>query len=216
MSILKPTILIADDHPIVADSLKRLLELDFDIVGIVGAGEAALTQFQILRPDVVLLDVVMPPEDGFAIARQLKAISSDVCIIFVTMLTEPFHISEAFRVGAKGYVLKQTAPSDLRDAIRSVLRHEHYLSPEIAPEIRESVEYPWSKPGGFTTQLTHRQMQILELLARGKTARVIAEILKISTKTVTFHKSSIYRKLGVKTPTELTKFALTHGLASLE
>ncbi len=216
MSILKPTVLIADDHPIVADSLRRLLEPDFDIVGIASDGGDVLAQFQRLRPDVVLLDVIIPPEDGFAIARQLKAFSSDVRIVFVTMLAEPIHISEAFRVGAKGYVLKQSTPSDLKDAIHAVLRYERYLSPGIASEIRESVDYPWSKPGGFTAQLTDRQRQILELLTRGETAKVIADTLKISAKTVAFHKASICKKLGVQTVSELTKFALTHGLASLE
>ncbi|GKS57994.1 DNA-binding response regulator [Nitrospira sp.] len=215
MSILKPTVLIADDHPLVSEGLRQLLEADFEVLGTASNGDELFRQFQSVRPDVVLLDAVMPPDDGFVIARKLKAASPDVRIIFVTMLAEPIHISEAFRAGAKGYVLKQSAASDLVQAVRAVLRNDRYLSPGIIGEVRESVEYPWTKPGGFTVQLTERQKQILRLLSRGDSTKVIAETLKISPKTVEFHKASIYKKIGVRSPSDLTKFALTHGLTSL-
>lgn len=216
MSILKPTVLIADDHPLVSEGLRQLLETDFEVLGTASSGEDLYRQFQSVRPDVVLLDAVMLPDDGFVTARKLKAAAPDVRIVFVTMLAEPIHISEAFRAGAKGYVLKQSAASDLVQAVRAVLRNDRYLSPGIIGEVRESVEYPWTKPGGFTVQLTERQKQILTLLSRGDSTKVIAETLKISPKTVEFHKASIYKKIGVRSPSDLTKFALTHGLTSLQ
>ena len=215
MSLLKPTVLIADDHPLVADGLRQLLEADFEIVGTVNDGDELIQQARLLRPDIVLLDAVMPPDNGFSAARRVKASVPDSRIIFVTMLEEPTHVSEAFRAGAKGYVLKQSITSDLVTAMRAVLRNEQYLSPGITGEVRESVEYPWTKPGGFTVQLTERQRQILELLSQGDSTKAIAGTLKISPKTVLFHKTSIFRKIGMRSPSDLTKFALTHGLASL-
>jgi DNA-binding NarL/FixJ family response regulator len=215
MSLLKPTVLIADDHPLVADGLQQLLESDFEILGTVGDGDKLVQQAESLRPDIVLLDAVMPPDNGFSTARRLKEIAPHCRVIFVTMLDEPTHVSEAFRAGAKGYVLKQSITSDLIKAMRAVLRNEQYLSPGIMGEVRESVEYPWTKPGGFTVDLTERQRQILQLLSRGDSTKVIAGTLKISPKTVLFHKTSIFRKIGLRSPSDLTKFALTHGLTSL-
>lgn len=215
MSLLKPTILIADDHPLVAEGLQQLLESDFEILGTVGNGNELVQQAQSLRPDIVLLDAVMPPDNGFSAARRLKETVPHCRVIFVTMLDEPTHVSEAFRVGAKGYVLKQSISSDLVKAMRAVLRNEQYLSPGIMGEVRESVEYPWTKPGGFTVDLTERQRQILQLLSRGDSTKTIAGTLKISPKTVLFHKTSIFRKIGLRSPSDLTKFALTHGLTSL-
>lgn len=215
MSLLKPTVLIADDHPLVAEGLRQVLESDFEILGTVGNGDDLIDQARALRPQIVLLDAVMPPENGFSTARRLKETVADCRIIFVTMLEEPTHVSEAFRAGAKGYVLKQSVSSDLVNAMRAVLRNERYLSPGIIGEVRESVEYPWTKPGGFTEHLTDRQRQILELLSRGDSTKAIAGTLKISPKTVLFHKTSIFRKIGVRSPSDLTKFALTHGLTSL-
>lgn len=215
MSLLKPTVLIADDHPLVADGLRQLLDPDFEVLGTVGNGDELVEQARLLRPDIVLLDVVMPPDNGFSTARRLKESIPDCRMIFVTMLEEPTHISEAFRSGAKGYVLKQSISSDLVNAMRAVLRNEQYLSTGIMGEVRESIEYPWTKPGGFNEHLTARQRQILQLLSRGDSTKAIAETLKISPKTVLFHKTSIFRKIGVRSPSDLTKFALAQGLTSL-
>lgn len=215
MSLLKPTVLIADDHPLVAEGLKQLLESDFEILGTFSNGIDLIQQARLLRPDVILLDGVIPPQNGFSTARQLKECVPSSRIIFVTMLEEPTHVSEAFRAGAKGYVLKHSLSSDLVDAMRAVLRNEQYLSPGITGELRESVEYPWTKPGGFTGRLTERQKQVLQLLSRGDSTKVIAQTLCISQKTVLFHKTSIFKKIGVRSPSDLTKFALTQGLTSL-
>lgn len=215
MSILKPTVLIADDHPLVAEALCQLLEQDFEVLGTVGTGEDLLAQFRKVRPDVVLLDAVLPRQDGFVVARQLKTLARDVRILFVTMLSEPIYISKAFRIGVKGYVLKHAAASELLQAIRAVLRNERYISSEIIGEVREALEYPWIKPEGFTECLTERQRQILRLVSHGTPAQVIAKTLNISAKTVRYHKTCIHKKLGVQSASDLTKFALLSGLTSL-
>lgn len=215
MSMLNPTVLIADDHPLVAEALHRLLEKDFEVLGAVGTGEDLLDRFRETRPDVVLLDAVLPRQDGFMVARQLKTLAFDVRIIFVTMLTEPIYISKAFQIGAKGYVLKHAAASDLLQAIRAALRNERYISPEIIGNVREVLEYPWMKPEGFTARLTERQREILQLVSRGDSVHGIAETLNISAKTVRYHKTCIHKKLGVQSASSLTKFALLYGLTSL-
>lgn len=143
MSLLKPTVLIADDHPLVAEGLRQLLESDFEILGTVGTGDALVQQARAVQPDLVLLDAVIPPDNGFRTARRLRETGARCRIIFVTMLDEPTHVSEAFRIGAKGYVLKQSIAPELITAMRTVLRNEPYLSPGI----RGTCGSPWNIHG---------------------------------------------------------------------
>jgi DNA-binding NarL/FixJ family response regulator len=138
-----------------------------------------------------------------------------VKVILVTMLTEAISISEAFRAGASGYVLKQSASEDLRRAIDSVLANKRFLSENIEPEVREAVEHEWFRPEGYSGDLTGRQREILVLLSEGRTARHIAQQLNISIKTVEFHKANIIHKLGVHTTSDLIKFALAQGITTL-
>jgi DNA-binding NarL/FixJ family response regulator len=168
-----------------------------------------------LKPDVVLMDARMPGLSGFAATREVKKLLPRVKVILVTMLTEPISISEAFEAGASGYVLKQSASEELRQAIETVLTNKRFLSQNIAPEIREALEHEWFRPETYSGDLTGRQREILVLLSQGRTAKQIAEQLKISVKTVEFHKANITRKLGVHTTSDLIKFALAHGLTTL-
>jgi DNA-binding NarL/FixJ family response regulator len=167
------------------------------------------------RPDVILLDACMPGLSGFAAAKELKQHLPKVKVILVTMLTEAISISEAFKAGASGYVLKQSASEELRQAIDSVLANKRFLSRQITPEVREALEHEWFKPEGYSGDLTDRQREVLVLLAKGCSTRHIAQELDISMKTVEFHKANITRKLGVHTTSELIKFALAHGLTTL-
>ncbi|MFO0773750.1 MAG: response regulator transcription factor [Nitrospiraceae bacterium] len=215
MAILKPSVVIADDHPLVTEALREILREDFEVVAVVHSGAELLACAPKLKPDVILLDGSMPPTDGVTVAKEIKAILPNARLLFVTMLSDPSFISDAFRAGAKGYVLKQSAAADLVKAIRTVLKGERYLSPGIPPDVREAVEYPWTKPGGFTMDLTDRQKDILRLLAKGLTTKTIASQLAISPKTVEFHKAGIYKKAGVRSPSELTKFAIAQGLTTL-
>jgi DNA-binding NarL/FixJ family response regulator len=211
----KARLALADDHPLVLESIRQLLEPDFAVVGTASNGREILSLARSAKPDVVLLDVSMPDMNGFEITRYLKADVPTAKIVLLTMLSEPIHISEGFRAGASGYVLKQSASAELREAITSVLANKRYLSEKIAPEVREVIEHEWLRPEGFTGDLTPRQREILVLLTKGCTTKQIAGELRISMKTVEFHKANITRKLGLHTISDLTKFALAQGMTSL-
>jgi len=208
-------ILLVDDHPLVLESISTLLEPYFQIVGKVQDSGEIISRALEYRPDVILLDACMPGLSGFAAAKELKQHLPKVKVILVTMLTEPISISEAFKAGASGYVLKQSASEELRQAIDSVLANKRFLSRQITPEVREALEHEWFKPEGYSGDLTDRQREVLVLLAKGRSTRHIAQELDISMKTVEFHKANITRKLGVHTTSELIKFALAHRLTTL-
>ena len=208
-------ILLVDDHPLVLESISTLLEPHFQIVGKVQDSGEIISRALEYRPDVILLDACMPGLSGFAAAKELKRHLPKVKVILVTMLTEAISISEAFKAGASGYVLKQSASEELRQAIDSVLANKRFLSRQITPEVREALEHEWFKPEGYSGDLTDRQREVLVLLAKGRSTRHIAQELDISMKTVEFHKANITRKLGVHTTSELIKFALAHGFTTL-
>jgi DNA-binding NarL/FixJ family response regulator len=208
-------ILIADDHPLVVESLRQLLEPTFSVVGTVGTGEELLAAAKALRPEVVLLDVNMSGMSGFEAARQLHLKLPSVKIVFLTMLTEAIAVSEGFRSGASGYVLKQSVSDELYSAVESVLANRRFLSSGIDPQVREAIECEWSRPEGYSSNLTGRQRQVLIMLANGRSTKHIAEELNISTKTVEFHKANITHKLGIRTTSDLIRFALTEGMTSL-
>jgi DNA-binding NarL/FixJ family response regulator len=133
----------------------------------------------------------------------------------VTMLSEPFYVSEGFKKGANGYVLKQSASAELLNAIHTVMNHRSYFSTEIPADVRESIEHPWIRPEGFTVSLTLRQQEVLEMFANGLSPKTIATTMGISVKTVGFHKAGIVKTLGLKTASDLTRFALGQGLTQL-
>jgi DNA-binding NarL/FixJ family response regulator len=211
-------VLLADDHVLVLEGLKRLLAADFDLVAMAENGRELLEVAGKLMPDVVLMDISMPILNGVEAARQLKKMQPDVKIIFLTMHAEQPYVQEAFRAGASGYLLKRSAASELVQAIREVVRGRTYLTPLIAGEFQhpfhersaKSRRQPRSKPAGG---LTKRQREVLQLVAEGRANKEIAGIMKISIKTVEFHKSGIMQTLGLHTTAELTRYALRHGIA---
>ncbi len=217
MSLHRQTakVMLVDDHPLVLESLTKLLDPHFTIVGTVQYSGDIVSRALEHRPDVILLDACMPQLSGFAATRELKKHLPKVKVILVTMLTEAISISEAFRAGANGYVLKQSASDELRMAIDTVLAHKRFLSYTIDPQVREAVEHEWFRPEGYSGNLTGRQREILALLSEGRTARNIAQHLNISMKTVEFHKANITHKLGVHTTSDLIKFALAEGITTL-
>ena len=211
----KARVFIADDHPLVVEGLCQLLAEDALVVGCAHGGGELLEKVAASAPDIVLLDVSMPGASGFDLVHSLKTQLPRVKIILVTMLSEPFYVSEGFRQGADGYVLKQSASQELMAAIRTVLSHRRYVSPDVAADVRESIEHPWMHPEGYTVRLTPRQDEVLRMLANGLTTKAIAAAMNISSKTVEFHKTGIMKTLGVKTASDLTKFALARGLTEL-
>ena len=211
----QPRVFIADDHPLVLEGFRELLADDMVIVGTAQSGAELLEKVQRAAPDIVLLDVSMPDMNGFELIQSLKVKIPRVKIILVTMLHEPFYVSEGFRMGAQGYVLKQSASAELLVAIRTVMTDGRYVSPEVATDVRESIEHPWSNPEGYHVQLTARQREVLRMLANGIPVKTIAVRMGISEKTVEFHKAGIVKKLGLKTASDLTRFALARGLTKL-
>lgn len=208
-------ILLADDHPLVLESVRELLEPNFSVVGTAQTGQQVLEEAEKLRPDIVLLDANMPGMSGFEAARQLKNLLPTVKIIFLTMLTEAIAVSEGFRAGAMGYVLKQDASDELHAAVQTVMANRRFVSSKLDMEVREAMECQWSRPEGYTTNLTERQRQILTMLANGTSTKKIAKELNISMKTVEFHKANITRKLGVRTTSDLIRVALASGMTAL-
>jgi DNA-binding NarL/FixJ family response regulator len=211
----QPRVFIADDHPLVLEGFRQLLVHDTMVVGTAHRGAELLEKVQRASPDSVLLDVSLPDTNGFDLIQSLKRKLPHVKIILVTMLSEPFYISEGFQKGANGYVLKQSASAELLTAISTVMSNRRYLSAEIAADVRELIEHPWIRPEGYHIHLTPRQQEVLRMFANGLSAKTIATTMSISVKTVEFHKAAIVKKLGLKTASDLTRFALVQGMTEL-
>ena len=211
----KTRLLIADDHTLVLEGLKRILEEEFDLAGTAENGRDLLRLAEELRPDVVLVDISMPQLNGIDAARQLLKILPQSKIIFVTMHADPDYVAEAFRAGASGYVLKRSAASELVTAVQEVMKGRYYVTPlvtreALSPLLGEKVDFK-----KLSSTLTSRQREVLQLVAEGRTVKEIATALEISAKTVEFHKSALMERLGIHSTAELTRYAIEHGLIAL-
>jgi DNA-binding NarL/FixJ family response regulator len=214
--VSKARLVIADDHSIVLEAYRQLLEPEYEIVGTASNGKELLEIAPKLSPNVILLDISMPMLNGLDVARQLKATIPQAKLIFVTMMSEPFYITQAFAMGASAYVLKQSAATELTSALSAALKNQRYVSPQLSLEVQDAIETPWVKPEGFSATLTPRQQEVLQLLTRGLSTKEIAASMRVSTKAVEFHKGNITRRLGIRTTAELTRFALSQGLTKLD
>lgn len=205
----RPRLLLTDDHTIVTEGYRRLLDSDFDVVGTVHDGEKLLKMAPVLKPDVIILDISMPLITGFDACRRLQKMIPKSKVIFLTMHADPVYAVEAFRVGACAYLLKECTPSELIQAIREVLQNRFYLTPLITKETLLCLIEQVSEPGQFPSKLTPRQREVVRLVAEGCSTKEIADILKISGRAVDFHKSAIMEKLGIHSNTEFVKFVVT-------
>ena len=211
----KTTVLLADDHRIVLEGLKGLLAEDFEVVGTVEDGRALLEQVRQLHPDVIVVDVAMPLLNGVDAVKQIRKSGLDTKVVFLTMHHDAMYAKEAFEAGALGFVLKHSAPSELTSAIREALKGNTYISPAIAQEVMQLYKGEVDTKAGPPGTLTLRQREVMQLLAEGKSAKEIANILHISTRTVEFHKYNMMEQLGIKTSAELVHFAIKHGIVSI-
>lgn len=207
--------MLADDHTLVLEGLRRLLEDECELVGMVEDGRALVETAPKLAPDLILLDISMPLLNGLDAARRLRKLVPESRIIFLTMHADPTYASEAFEAGAAGYLLKRSAASELAAAIATVLDGGKYLTPLITSEaLRASVPRSVTVPPTLG-KLTPRQREVLQLVAEGHSGKEIAARLGISAKTVEYHKASLMNRLGVRTGSELTKYAVAHGVTGL-
>ena len=213
--MVKPRLLLADDHELFLDGLRKLLELDFELVGTAADGRSAVSAFEQLRPDLLLLDIGLPLLNGIEVARQVRRVVPSARILFVTMQTDRIYVEEALRAGAAGYVVKQAAARELVEAIGVVLGGRSYVSPVIAEKLGAARFGSGIDPATlFGGQLTPRQREVLQLVAEGKSMKEIAQILNISVRTVEFHKNGIMQELGFRSTAELTRYALDHGIVA--
>ncbi|UCD58906.1 MAG: response regulator transcription factor [Candidatus Hydrogenedentota bacterium] len=211
----KTTVLLADDHKIVLEGLKGLLADEFDVVGTVEDGRALLEQVQQLCPDVIVVDVAMPLLNGIDAVKQIKKTGLDTKVVFLTMHHDAMYAKEAFEAGALCFVLKHSAPSELTKAIQEALKGNTYISPAIAHDVMQLYKEEVDTRAGTSGSLTLRQREVMQLLAEGKSAKEIANILHISARTVEFHKYNMMEQLGIKTSAELVHFAIKHGIVSI-
>jgi len=208
----RPRVLLADDHTLVVDGLRRILEPECEVVGAVEDGRSLLAAAAELKPDVILLDISMPLLNGVDAARRLRDTAPGAKVVFVTMHTDATYVTRAVRAGASGYVLKRCAAMELLKAVHEVLKGRTYVTPLIRTDISEAAPGWPLGAGEASGELTGRQREVVQLVAEGRATKEIATILNISTKTVTFHKSNVMRRLGIRGTAELTKYALEHGI----
>ena len=206
-----PRIILADDHTLFVEALRKLAAPHVEVVATVGDGRALLETAQALKPDIVVIDVGMPLLNGLDAGRELKKRLPNVKLIFLTMNEDPDLAVEAMKSGASGYLLKTSAGSELFSAIREALRGKSYLTPQIARAMQESFI---RDPQGAKCQklLTPRQREVLQLLAEGKPMKIVADILRIAPRTVAFHKYRVMQDLGLKSNAELIQFAIKNRL----
>jgi DNA-binding NarL/FixJ family response regulator len=204
-------ILIADDHQLLADACKSLLEPEFAVVGVVTDGRNVAEAVAALKPDIIILDIYMPRLNGLDAGEQVKQKTPGVKLVFLTMTLAADVAAEAFRRGASGYVLKQSAGEELLLAVRKVNRGESYLSPLIA---KETVTFLLNKREPFTEEkrITKRQSEVLQLLAEGLSMKEVANIIDVKPGTVAFHKYRMMETLNISTNAELLGYAIKHQM----
>jgi DNA-binding NarL/FixJ family response regulator len=210
----RPRVLLADDHQILVDALKQLLEPTYEVVGCLRDGRAVLNTAEKLRPDVVVLDIAMPDLNGLDAGRQLKKKMPAVKLIFLTMNEDPYMVGEAFRAGASAFLLKQAAGLELTDAIQKVLKGGTYVTPSAAKS-HANISLREPKDRDHAQEPTSRQREVIQLLAEGRSMKEAAHVLNVTVRTIASHKYSVMALLQIKTSAELVQYAVKHGIISV-
>lgn len=217
---MKPRVLIADDHTLVAEGVEKLLEHEFQLCGRVADGRALVRAVEKEKPDIALVDIALPLLNGLDACRQIRKTMPEVKLLVLTMHSEQYFVTEAFRAGVSGYVLKQSVAEELVFAIKEVLKGRLYVSPSVAENLVEQALNPAeARPSGGlqggSDKLSARQREVLQLIAEGQSTKEIASTLNVSIKTIEFHKTRIMKQLGVHSTAELTKHAISIGLIAM-
>ncbi len=209
----RPRIVLADDHRMMLDGLTSVLSAEFEVIDVVEDGAALVASARRLKPDVVVADITMPRLSGFEALDQLRKENPGIKVVFLTMHTEGAYARRALAAGAAGFVLKHSAATELVMAVRAALKGEILISPALAGEILNRSRQ--RAPASAVPSPTPRQREILELLANGLSAKRIADVLSISTRTVEFHKYQMMRSWGLQNTAELVHFAIRNGIVSV-
>lgn len=210
----RPRVLLADDHRMLLDALKRIIEPRCEVVGTANDGRALLEAAAKLQPEIIVLDIAMPELNGLDAARHIKRTMPKVKLIFMTMNEEPDIVGEAFRAGASGFLLKQAAAFELTDAIEQVLKGRSYVTPSAAAgQAKISLREPRARER--TPEPTPRQREVIQLLAEGHSMKETASKLKITKRTVAAHKYAVMELLQLKTNADLVQYAIKHRIISL-
>lgn len=209
MTMFRGRVVLVDDHLMLIDAIVKLIEPEFDVVGTFQDGRKLLDEVSSLKPDIVILDVAMPSINGLTVGAKLKEMLPKTKLIFLTMHESKEAASQAFKLGASGYILKSAAGKELLRALREVVRGGYYASPELTDGMVGSFVQAFKRMED-PLALTERQKEVLQLISEGLSMKQIARELKISTSTVAFHKYTMMKQLELETTAELINYALTH------
>jgi DNA-binding NarL/FixJ family response regulator len=211
MGLGRPRVVLADDHRLLREALVQVLEPKCEVVGSVGDGRALLTVAAELRPEVVVVDIGMPMLNGLDAARQLKQSMPEIKVVILTVNEDPDLAADAVRAGASSYLLKNSAASELLQAIDESMRGRTYITPLVAKGLVDALARG-PESSNEPTLTSPRQREVLQLLAEGRTMKEIARVLKITPRTVAFHKYAMMKRLGVRSTAELVKAAIKMGV----
>ena len=208
----RPRILLADDHTLVVEGFRKLLETEFEIVGVASDGRALLAAALQEKPDVIILDIGMPFLSGIDSGRELKRLVPRTRLIVLTMNEDPDIAREALRQWASAYLVKKSAGTELTRAVREVLKGRSYVTPRLAQRLMD--EFVRDPRVGRIKELTPRQREVLHLLAEGRTMKETADLLHLTPRTIAFHKYRIMEEFGLKTNSDLVRFAVREHIVS--
>jgi DNA-binding NarL/FixJ family response regulator len=206
-------IILVDDHVLILDAIKRMLEPEFTVVGTFADGQSVLQEAPALEPDVIVLDISMPLMNGLNAGERLKQILPETKLVYLTMNEDPDLAADAFQLGASGYVLKSSAPSELTHAIREAAEGRSYITPLMTTAMVDNISDE-NKTSRKPNKLTLRQKEVLQLLAEGRSMKEVAFMLNVSPRTVAFHKYSMMQHLRVKSSAELIQFAVRRSIVA--
>lgn len=212
------TVLLVDDHPMIRQGLRNLVtsENDFQVVGEAGDGVEALQKIELTRPDVLIVDMMMPNLNGLEVLLQVKRLSPKTRTIVFSMQSAEPYVVEALRAGADGYLLKETGPGELIAAIHSVLRGDRYLSERLSEKLEGNGVSVENAPLDLYQSLTTREREILQMAAEGRSSTEIGHKLGISPRTVELHRSRFLKKLGLRNQAELVRYAIRRGILPMD
>jgi DNA-binding NarL/FixJ family response regulator len=208
----RPRVILADDHTMVLDALKNLIEPEFEVVGTFADGHSLVEAAPALNPNVVVLDIGMPKMNGLNAGQRLKQLMPLVKLVFLTMNHDPDIAGEAFRLGASAFVLKHSAATELLQAIRQVVRGGYYVTPLMTEGMDGSFVQNF-KQRKSKYSLTLRQKEVLQLLAEGRSMKEVAFVLNLSPRTVAFHKYTMMEHLHIRSSAALIEYAMRSALA---